>query len=130
MLMISLLSCERDDYKTEIFNDTFKIIYGDWKHISSNFRYIIHKNSDTLYFEKLIIKPIGKFEAYTNKGLFINGKIIIETQTEDRLIVEFDPPGFFGDDIYNIHFQNDDTFYMACYSIDCRLGDFIFSRIK
>jgi hypothetical protein len=129
ILMISLLSCERDDYKTEIFNDTFKIIYGEWKHSSSNFMYIIHK-SDTLCFKKLIIKPIGKFETYTNEGLFNDGKIIIETQTIDRLMVKFDPPRFFGDNKYYIHFQSYDTLHMDCYSIDCFCCNFLFTRIK
>jgi hypothetical protein len=95
ILMTLLLSCEKDDYKTEIFNDNFKIIYGDWKNVSPIHRCIIQVPSDTVCFDKLIIKKIGKFEVYTNDGLDYSGKIEIKTQTEDKLIYHLYIPQIF-----------------------------------
>jgi len=129
ILITLLLYCERDDYKTEIFNDTFKIIYGEWKHIESHVRHVIHFSQDTLFFDKLIIKPIGKFYIYTNEGLFYNGKIIIKNQTDTKLIVEFNPPGPFFQEEFFIRFQSNDTMLLDPNCLDC-LTYYAFARIK
>jgi len=130
ILMTSLLSCEKNDYKTEIFNDNFKIIYGDWKNVSPIHRCIIQVPSDTVCFDKLIIKKIGKFDVYTNDGLDYSGKIEIKTQTEDKLIVEFNPPGVFLGNSRSIQFQGNDTLIINIHCIDCLCCNYIFAKIK
>lgn len=97
-------SCEKV-YRDEIFNNKYKIIYGEWRHFETTGGWsggIISKEDYTIKFT-----PVGKF-SYNNGKM---GIITIKEQNENRLLIDFNSLfpnlslaviGFHGDDTMSI----------------------------
>ena len=80
--MIAFISCKKEtEYKSEIFLDKYKVIYGNWQ-----YKYSVGENG-TVIKENHTIEfiPIGKFSY--NGGAA--GQISIVKQDTDNLIIDF-----------------------------------------
>ena len=111
LFIVGIYSCEKE-YKEEIFNDKYIIIYGQWKHIETIGGWNGGMRNTTEY--TLNIYPIGKFSAPDIE----NGKITIIEQTESQLRVRFEPQIGNAGEKY-INFNGNDTMYVNDSCLDC-----------
>ena len=111
LFVIDVSSCEKE-YKEEIFNDKYIIIYGQWKHIETIGGWNGAIRNTTEY--TLNIYPIGKFSAPNIE----NGKILIIEQTESQLRIRFEPQLETTGEKY-INFNGNDTMYVNDSCLDC-----------
>ena len=83
LILIAFISCKKEtEYKSEIFLDKYRVIYGNWQ-----YRYSVDENGGTVLKENHTIEfiPIGKFSY--NGG--VTGQIGIVRQDTDNLIIDF-----------------------------------------
>jgi len=82
LIIIAFISCKKEkEYKSEIFIEKYRVIYGTWQYkYSIGESGIVHKADHTIEFI-----PYGKFR-YNNGE---TGSINIIQQTDDALIIDF-----------------------------------------
>lgn len=129
LLSIVLLSCEKkvdpivnkldiltknEYYNFEIFNDYFLDIYGKWElyEVTGG----IHGEGHDLNFDILEIKEYGIYAFLRNDTILEFGKIKIDEQTNESLIITFKPDIdseiFMYDSEKNIDLYGMDTLYL------------------
>lgn len=86
IVTVLLISCEDD---TGIFNDSYKHLYGTWKLYATSGGYDGHGYE--LTFDYLIVEKIDNYRILRNDTIQEYGRIIIENQDNDELIIEFAP---------------------------------------
>jgi hypothetical protein len=126
VLFISFISCRKDDpviyfnkdfdtlsvhkfYNAEIFSTKYDPIYGKWKVIGTSGGF--WGRGYTSDFDMLILKPVGIFGITRNDSLIFYGKILIKSQTESHLLIEFMPEDFY--DIPVIELMADPEKYIS-----------------
>ena len=103
-LNIGLISCEKDPvqidfvlegfetetyYESEIFDETYCSLYGKWRlyEVSGG----IHGGGHTPNFDYLEIKKFGIYGFIRNDSILEYGRIIVDEQTKETLLIHFEP---------------------------------------
>jgi hypothetical protein len=116
-----LFSSCKEVYRDEIFNDQYKVIYGEWRHLETTGGWsggIISKEDYTIKFT-----PIGKFSYNNGK----TGIITIKKQNENALLIDFNSLFPKASEAY-IAFHGDDTMSIADTGADMSYR--LFARIS
>jgi hypothetical protein len=106
---------ENTYYTAEIFSKPYQGIYGLWKldQISGG----IHGGGHDPNFEFLKVKRFGIYGFIDNDSLLEYGRIVIGGQTEDPLLITFEPDEHSGTFTYDaekyVHLYGNDTLLLA-----------------
>jgi hypothetical protein len=119
--LLYILSSCIEVYRDEIFNDQYKVIYGEWRHLQTTGGWsggIISTEDYTIKFT-----PIGKFSYNNGK----TGIITIKKQNENALLIDFNSLFPKASEAY-ISFHGDDTMSIADTGADMSYR--LFARIS
>jgi hypothetical protein len=116
-------------YETEIFNQTFTEVYGNWKlyEVTGG----IHGGGHDLNFDFLSIKKYGIYAFIKDDNILEFGRIHIDDQTNESLSITFNPHPkseiFMYDSEKIITLQVNDTLFLD--SPCCDRFNYHFSRV-
>jgi hypothetical protein len=118
-------------YNTEIFNNSYKEVYGEWilKAVSGE----LATQGYSPEFERIVIEKIGMFKVFRNDSLLGFGRInVIEEVAEQALKISFSPDrglttiSFYGTDKFLSLRDNHLNLFASC----CQQFNYHFERLK